>query len=712
MKQKIKILFIAFSGIILNSVAIAQQIELKGVVTVQNSKTNTGKIQNVRNAEVIHINNNVQTKDVTGNDGKFSLNIRGVAANTQIKIETTLHGEYADYVVVNTREIQDITLGRITPINIFITKKGELEKRRSEMVGINMRKLEERADRDKARLQKELNELRANNDYLNERYSVVRDSLNIISNNIDAAFERIKEYAQTMTLENLDDREENYVKAYNFFANGELDSVIHYLRSEEMELQHQRVLQQQQDAAKKLELAKILTEAAQLEIENARNSLNELIRGWQLLAKTYAMKFDYNNAKMYFEKVINADTTNADNIFEYGYYLSGIFDHSGAEKYYRKSLPLFRVLAQENPEVYSFKLLAVLSGIGVALNYLQRPSNAITYLEESLKLGREMLQLKGYTEEYYQSISHKTLNILYHLGFAFERIDEYNSALQNYKYVLENYKNVNPTIATQQYMIYTLSSLARLFSTHTVPFKNLAEALSYSEMALKYSRELAKEDAKQIIFVAWSLNSLGDIFRTYSAEKEEYWEKGLAYYEEALKIRRELAIENPKAHLMFVAHIIANIGKSYQQVKKYSIAKQKYEEALKIYREIAIDNSGFLPYLANELMNFSDLHFYTKEYAKAEQYAREVLEIKHHNIALQVISQFHIANSLLFQGNFSGAEKLYKEAMQQEDKKSVKYSIRHILTNFEKYEEAGIISETVKSDVAKIKKMLENELEK
>jgi molybdopterin converting factor small subunit len=204
--------FIINFGIILSS--LSQQVQLKGIVTVQNSKTSTGKIQYVKNAEIEHINeNNAKTKDVTGDDGKFTLNIKGVKPNTQTQISVIPYGEYADHVVVNKKELQDITLGRVTPLSIYLCKKGELEQRQAEMIGINMRKLEERLEKDKKRLQNELEELKSKNDYLNVRYGQIRDSLDIISKNIDKAFERIKEYAQTMTLENLDDRDGNYVKA-------------------------------------------------------------------------------------------------------------------------------------------------------------------------------------------------------------------------------------------------------------------------------------------------------------------------------------------------------------------------------------------------------------------------------------------------------------------------------------------------------------------
>ena len=135
MKRRLTLLFIEFIvilGIAVNSAA--QQVKLHGVVSVQNSKINTGRTQYVKGAEVEHVNlKNAKTGDVTGDDGKFTLDIQGVQPNSQTRISVILHGNYADYVVVNEKEIKDITLGRVLPVGVYICKKGELEERRAEM---------------------------------------------------------------------------------------------------------------------------------------------------------------------------------------------------------------------------------------------------------------------------------------------------------------------------------------------------------------------------------------------------------------------------------------------------------------------------------------------------------------------------------------------------------------------------------------------------
>jgi tetratricopeptide (TPR) repeat protein len=288
--------------------SIAQQTFLKGVVTVQNSKTNTGQTQYVKNAKISHPNakNDVTTDD----EGKFMLDITGLKQNIQTKIDVILHGAYGEYVVVNEKELQNITIGRETPVSVYICKKDELEQRQAEMVSVNMQKLEERTDANKKRLQKELEDLKSKNDYLNVRYGEIKDSLDVISKNIDKTFERIKEYARIMALENLDDRDENYVKAYGCFSRGELDSVFYYLQEEELELKHQKILQLQKESKKEKELSEILTESAKIKVEYTNKSLNRLMKEWLLQARIYSMKNDYEKTIFYYEKMIEADPLN------------------------------------------------------------------------------------------------------------------------------------------------------------------------------------------------------------------------------------------------------------------------------------------------------------------------------------------------------------------------------------------------------------------
>ena len=608
-------LLITICGITLNS--FAQQIQLKGVVSVQNSKTNTGQTQYVKNAEVEHVNDkNVKTKDVTGTDGKFTLNIKGVIPNTQTQIAVNLYGDYSDYMVVNEKEIKDITLGRITPVGIYICKKGELEKRQAEMVGINMRKLEERLEKDKKRLQKELDDLKRNNDYLNVRYRELKDSLNAIDDNIDKAFEKIREYAQIMTLENLDDRDENYVKAYNCFLKGELDSVSYYLNDDYLDNKYERVLQLQNEAKKEKALAAMLTESAKQKEELSVNSLNELLKEWLLLARTYDMKNDYEKAKNYYEKVINGDTTNAKNIFEFANYLHKIKEYTLAEKQYRQCLEIYWALEKENPKVYLPDVATTLNNLAVIHKTVNEYPKALKEYEEALEIRKKLADENAKT--HLPDVA-TTLNNLANLHLD---INEHPKASIEFEESLEIYRKLaveNPN-AYLSYIATTLNNLANL---HYI-IKEYSKALEKYEEALKIRRKLATENPKvHLPDVAMILNNLGNLHYAIN----EY-PKALKEYEEALEIRRKLAEENPKAYLPDVATTLNNLGTLHSRIKEYPKALTEFEETLEIRRKLVVENmKAYLPDMAMTLNNLAILHKTTNEHKKALKKFEEALEI-------------------------------------------------------------------------------------
>jgi len=130
-----RLVFSLLSIFIFHSV-FSQQISLYGVVSVQNSKTNTGKVQYVKNAQVLHPN----AKPALSDDaGFFQLNISGLKPNTQTGISLSFSGVYRDFMVVNERDINDITLGREEQVKIYIGKRGRLKKKKAKINGINIK---------------------------------------------------------------------------------------------------------------------------------------------------------------------------------------------------------------------------------------------------------------------------------------------------------------------------------------------------------------------------------------------------------------------------------------------------------------------------------------------------------------------------------------------------------------------------------------------
>jgi tetratricopeptide (TPR) repeat protein len=566
---------VLFMAISLYLPYIMSQIDLNGVITVQNSKVNTGETVYVPNAQVSSQNAQPNTTD---SEGKFTLRFTRIELGRQVQILVTPYGAYKDYVVVNEKELQSITLGRLTPISIYICKKGELEQRQAEMVGINMRKFEERIEADKKRLQKELDELKSKNDYLNTRYDEIKDSLNLINTDIDKAFERIKEYAKSMVLENLDGKDDNYVKAYDCFSRGELDSVSYYLQEQELTLKHKKILQLQEDAQKEEELATILTELAKAKKEYSANRLNELIQEWLLLARTYNMKNDSEKTITYYENAINADTLNVNSLSEYARYLYSIKEYAKAESYYLQCLERYRTLEKENSNAFLADVADILNDLAIVHWYFKEYPKALEEYEEALAIRRKLVAEVPQT--YLDDVA-QTLN---NMAILHGNIQEFTKASEEYEEALEIRRNLaveNPKV----YLVKVALTLENLAILH-YDTQEYSKALIEYEEALEIMRNLVAENPKSYIeTVARVLNNLGNL---HEVMKE--YSKALEEYTEALEINRNLAVENPKIYLVNVANTLINLGELYQNSKEYPKALKAYEESLEIFQEYAAKN--------------------------------------------------------------------------------------------------------------------------
>jgi len=110
----------------------------------------------------------------------------------------------------------------------------------------------------------------------------------------------------------------------------------------------------------------------------------------------------------------------------------------------------------------------------------------------------------------------------------------------------------------------------------------------------------------------------------------------------------------------------------------------------------------YLPVLARGHGTLSWNYLFIKDYAKSEQAARMALKLDDSQIWVKT----NLAHALLFRNRFSKAEKIYKELAQTIYKGNETYS-KTLLQDFEELEKAGVIPEKRKSDVEKIRKMLQ-----
>jgi len=721
MKRIVSLVIISFYV-----VSSGAQISLSGVVTVQNSKVNTGLTVHVPNVQVA---SPYAQPNTTDNEGKFMLRFTGVEAGRQVQLSVSPFGAFKEYVVVNHWDLNQ-TLGRKSSLSIYVAKQEDLDLRKAEMVGINMEKYEARADKTIKRLQDELEIYKKNSDYMNFRFKEILDSLQIVNQDITTAYKLIEEYAKSLVTQNLDDKEENYINAYNCFAKGELDSVKYYLKEDELDRKYQELLQLKQEGEKEKEFIQILTESASIKEEHYENGINDLIKEWLLLAQTAALQNKYEEAKLFYEKAIHVDVLNIDLVFIYAEYLYSIREYSKSEEYYQQCLERYRIMEKENPTLY-------LENIALTLNNLANVHSDVNEYRKALEEYEEALEIRRKLEEekpniYLVNVA-ATLNNLAILHAQFNEnqkaLEEYDEALRIYKKLnMENPKAYLANVAL------TLNNLSVFYNSINEYFK----ANEGFEEVLAIYRKLAEDNPETYLAdVAKSLNNMAILHRAVS----EY-SKALEEYEEALEIRRKLAAENPRTYLVDVATTLNNLAVLHRTINQYPKALEDCEEALAIYRKLVEENpKAYFADIIRTLNNLAILHrtannfsksidylniindliikykeqidythilvrnygtlswfyLFTGEYILSEQSAGLMLELDSTQTWIRSI----IAHALLFQNRFTEAVEIYKALLEENEV--------DLLDDLESLENAGVIPEERKPDIEKVREMLKQE---
>ncbi len=434
--------------------------------------------------------------------------------------------------------------------------------------------------------------------------------------------------------------------------------------------------------------------------------------------------------------------------------------YSDAEQMYEESLEIRRKLAKDNPQVYEPDVAAVLNNLAILYSDTQRYSDAEQMYEESLEIYRK---LSKENPQVYESYVAKALNALANL---YADIQRYSESEQNYKESLRIYQKLakeNPQMYESEFAS-VLNNLASLY----FDMEHYSKCECMCKESLEIRRQLAKDNPQVYEpCVAEALYNLAILYHTiqrYSEAEQMYVESLEIYkrlsntnpqiyesycmeliidltglYEEHLVMYKQLLKENKSCEIE-IAIICEKLGFLYAMQENYAEAILYYEIVSFIFGEIKDTGEIYFSKYIDILYVLYDLYYKTfdysklyktteemlpiikgmydrepeqnkedysitigshsfccmfnKEFTKAEQYAREGLEID----PTQTFIYTNLASSLLLQGKYNDAEKIYKQY-----KTELKDSF---LSDFEQFEEAGIIPKKYKSDVEKIKQLL------
>ena len=141
--------------------------------------------------------------------------------------------------------------------------------------------------------------------------------------------------------------------------------------------------------------------------------------------------------------------------------------------------------------------------------------------------------------------------------------------------------------------------------------------------------------------------------------------------------------------------IMSWLHQLYGQEKKYSQAYLCFKQNIPLLKTLyQSDKSNYTELLNGILVTQSFYAIFEKQYAEAEAYSKEALEVD----STKHIAYSNLAAALLFQGKYQEAENIYRQY-----KSELKEGF---FSDFEEFTKAGVIPKNREEEVEKIKRML------
>jgi len=587
-----KALFILLS---LNTMTlIAQQSEIKGIISIHNSEYETGKRQYVANAQVEDdfAKATPQTTDANGN---FKLVFVRIPERTSIQLIV----KKEDLQVVNIDGLSAVT-GQRDVVRLSMAKPDKIAEYRRQIYQVGKTEAEKNLA---AQLKKKGEQIiTLQKDAVKNKTAI--EKLQKEYAELQAFASKIEEQAQDLARRyapiNLDDAAPLYRESFRLFQQGELAQALQILRGAGLIKQANNIF------AERKNIQNIRNEADHRDsIQDQRTK--DLMQVLGLKADLHKAKFEWDSVLFCLELRVNLDSTNVYNIWALAYFLSKQNKKHEATAYYQKAL----VLAS-SPELKA----TFLNSLGVQYSDNQKMAQAVTVYLEALKIYR---QLADKNPDVFLPDLANTLNNLgeyYRVNNNMLRAEAaYLEALKIYRQLAD--KNPDEFLT---YVAGTLNNLGIYYQIH----QKMPQAEAIYLEALRIYRQLADKNPDVFLtYVAMTLNNLG----TYYSDNQKM-PQAEAVYLEALRIYRQLADKNPDAFLTYVAGTLDNLGTFYSSNQNMQQAEGTYLEALKFRHQLADKNpDAFLPDLAMTLNNLGVFYRDNQKMPQAEAVYLEVLKI-------------------------------------------------------------------------------------
>ena len=684
-------------------------------------------------------------------NGQFVLKLDGLGMGDPLGMVTV---SKRGMVVLNKDEVATWSVQK-KPLVLILCDANEFQKLKDRLVAIGRSQAKKKHKQELAKLEA----LNAKKQLTLEQYYAKRES---IDKKMEHALAHMDEYADLFA--RIDESEIDTVsqKAFDLFKQGHIDEAIDLFKKNEQKTKSPSIREKaeemlqlvdsaqtlaQRDIDEYTKQAKAYAEALKYkgEWEEAGRVLKELANalGTYEAMMEYAdfarRQNQYAEAETYYklckDKIAPLVKTNPE-LYEpqlakvyinlgVVYYCTKRFNES--EQMHKAALQIRKRLADANPQAHEPDLAVCYKHLGLLYFETQRYAESEQMHKAALQIRKRLADANPQTYESDLADNYNNLACLYR---ATQRYAESELLSKAAMAIYKRLADVNPQ-ACEPDLARSYNNLANLYSD--------TQRFTESEKMYKDALEILKRlaDANPQAYepdLAATYNNLANLYSKTQryAESEQMYKAAIAIYE-------RLYEGAPQQYLSRLAKRYFDYGMVMLNNNKSNEAIEPVERSLKLCKDMMNDKPDKALYAAN-LSCLVGLHNTNKNYANAYTYNKELLPLLKANYdddavkwkvvySGQLLSQSFYANVLgkfeegelhslealkvdstqhlaytnlaaayLLQGKYQAAEKLYRQY-----KNELKEGF---LSDFNELAKAGVIPAKRKTDVEKIKKML------
>lgn len=362
----------------------------------------------------------------------------------------------------------------------------------------------------------------------------------------------------------------------------------------------------------------------------ADKDIEEYKKSIQAQVSAYKMSNEWDKASELLKGLADKLQT-LDAISDYAYFSQNQNQFVLAEKYYKLCINILNT----TPSTYEPYMAAIYNNLANLYRNTQRFTESEEMHKSALEIRKRLAELNPQAYEPDLAASYLNLAVLYHITQRFTESEQmYKSALEIYKRLVEE----NPHLYGQK-----LANCLFWLADSQLKQEKYTEAISPLEKALEFYKKEAEQG------------------------------ESIDYY----------------------TTIMSWLHQLYGQEEKYSQAYLCFKQNIPLLKTLyQSDKSNYTELLNSILVSQSFYAIFEKQYAEAEVYSREALEVD----STKHIAYSNLAAALLFQGKYLEAEKIYRQykAELKED----------FLSDFDEFSKTGGIPKNREGDVEKIKQIL------